>query len=317
MEIVDYFQTLGTRCWVMILAPLLTGLVFAGIAFQAGYVYRVNALIQSPSLIGVRSEESDGNQFSTELQSTLQVELAQHAILAEISHRTGIPLAKLRSGLSVTRRKPSSFVVVAYSGPNAKKDTLAATTAAQVAYGAVVSYELQVSTDPLTSAQSNLTASQQQLNSQAQQANSPDPTSAYITDRYAVARLESSLAQHLASGNTAAAAQDQIALDAARENQAALVDPVITHQSLVTQRDRNRTVLDIRFQQYIRAENKIDASDPAKAIHTGPPKKQIPVKDITLLGGAAGGVVLAFVLFVQWVSETKRWQRLRRTPLPA
>jgi hypothetical protein len=311
LEIVDYFHSLGARVWVVILTPLLAGLVLAGIAFHLNYNYKVNALIDSPTLTGVRSAESDGNQYSTELQSVLQDEIAKPAVLAEISHRTGVPVAKLKAGLSVGRLKPSSFAVISYSSIGAKNVTKVVRAAADVAYGELISYEQRVSRAPLDAAEARLALAEQAIVSLAQQSRAPDPTTAYIVARYEVARLESALAQHLANGNQVAASQDQVALTVSRQQQASLVNAVGTHLELVVQRDQARTARDVAYQRYIKAQNRIDASDPATAVHIGVPKRQIPVKDMTILGGAAGGIALALVLLIQWVSESRRWMRIR------
>jgi capsular polysaccharide biosynthesis protein len=311
VEIIDYLSSLGRRCWVLILLPLLAGVAFAGVAFHLGHKNVVNAQIDAPTLIGVRGAESDGNQYSIELQNTLQVELSKKAILDEISRESGVSVAKLKAGLSVGRKKPSSFAVISFTGASAKKSKAVATAAADVAYGAVLATEQQATTGPLTQAQQSLAAAQSAVANQA--SNTPDPLTSYIVDRIEVSRLEAVLARHLSNGNLGAALSDEAALAQARNQQAALVNAVGTEGQLIDQRDQARTTQAARYREYLKAENKLMASSPGNAVHVGTPKKSIPLKEMVLIGGSAGGATLALLLLWQWITEARRWLRLRGT----
>ncbi|MGH9123788.1 MAG: hypothetical protein ACRDZ8_03550 [Acidimicrobiales bacterium] len=316
MEIIDYLGVLGRRCWVLVLTPILAGVVFAGVAFHLGHKNVVNAQIESPTLVGVGGAESDGNQYSIELQNTLQVELANKAVLDEISRDTGVSVAKLKAGLSVGRHKPSSFAVITFTGGSAKKSKAVAQAAGDVAYGTVLAEEQQAVSAPLTSAQNDLANAQQAV--VTQETNTPDPLTAFIVDRIEVSRLESVLARHLSTGNLAAATQDDSALTQARTKENSLVTAVGTQQELVNARDQARTAQEVRFREFVKAENRLTASDPANAVHVGTPKKSLPLKEMVLLGGGAGGAALAIEFLIQAVSESQRWLHQRaEAPAPS
>jgi len=316
VEIIDYLGALGRRCWILILTPIVAGLLFAGLAFHLLHQNVVNAQINSPTLTGVRGAKSDGNQYSIELQNTLQVELAKPAVLKEISKESGVSVAKLKAGLSVGRKKPSSYVVISFKGGSVKKSKLVATAAANVAYGSVLSYEQQVSTAPLTSAQQDLASAQGAVISQV--SSTPDPLTSYVVDRIEVARLEAALARHLSTGNLAAALSDQAALAKARTQENSLVAAVGLQGELINSRNQARTAQASRYRGFVKASDRLAASSPDKVIHVGSPQKPIPLKDMVLIGGSAGGAALVLMMLIQWISEARRWLRIKaRAPAPA
>ena len=316
VEIIDYLNALGKRCWILVLTPVVVGLIFAGVAFHLGHKNVVNAQIESPTLVGVRGAASDGNQYSTDLQNILQVELAKKSVLEEISRDTGVSVAKLKSGLSVGRHKLTSFAVITFTGGSAKKSKEVAQAAGDVAYGAVLAEDRQATAAPLNTAQNDLTTAQQAVASQV--ASVPDPLSQYIVDRIEVSRLEAVLARHLSSGNLPAATQDEAALTQARAKENTLIGAVGTQDDLIAARDQARTSQQASFREFVKAETRLNASSTTNVVHVGTPKKSVPLKEMVLLGGGAGGAALALELLIQAVSEARRWLRLRaEAPDPA
>ena len=102
MEILDYFKTIGTRFWVLVLVPLIAGMLPLAWFLMRPAQFAAHATVIPTSLVGgVRSNQYRGSDADKYFASNVAGALRTNALLNQVSQQTGVPARQVRSGLSV------------------------------------------------------------------------------------------------------------------------------------------------------------------------------------------------------------------------
>ena len=318
MEILDYFNAIGRRFWVLVLVPAIAGLLPLAYFVLKPTQYAAKVTIVPVSLVGgVRTNQYRGSDADKYFANNVIGALRTNRLMDQVSQETGVPAHTVRSGLSVSQVGTSSFVNVTYVTGKKRLAEPVSRAAAGDALHFLFQSQYDVAQAEVDAAQKQVDQADNGLAAIAAQSDGKTPQDAYAALSRGLPALQATAARAKDAAGAAqvnqevAQAQARLAnLDQLEGQYLALID--MKRRAVNLRRDADQRVREASVQ--------LAAAAPQNALVLGKVHRSFPFNQVlqVVVGGAAGGLFVAVgYLFVREVWDGVRRRSARPAPVPA
>jgi hypothetical protein len=303
MEIRDYLATLRRRLWILILPPMLAGAVVLAMAASTPAEFRATATVSVPALIGSANTPYSGPNGPKAFVSDFTALATSDRIVSKVAAATGIPAARITSGLKIRQVGTSTLMQVTYrSERRADVQPVAGGIAGEVMKFLPTS-QVDMAGSLVEQASKAVNDAQAEIDAFTINSKVFVPDRDYQIKAQQVADLERQALESAARGESGEAASINAALPAKRAELAALAPKLATYTSLVDKKARAE-------QHRAEAQTSLDlalaferASDPATVVSLNPiraiSRADAAVRKAAVAVGSALFLAIALVVLLE------------------
>jgi hypothetical protein len=313
VEIIDYLKAARRRLALVILLPVLSMAVAAGLLLIQPATYTATATVDAPALVGGLDSQYTGaqgvNQFVSAFEATASGPVVQRAVAAE----AGVSPTRLNDGLVVSQRGSSASLSADYTTD--KKDTVVPVLKGITTTTLRTLFEPQVQSSKgrVDSAQATLTEATSAIDAFTTKYGMADPQKAYEAQLSRVNSLVAQQASFTAAGNSVGAAAMASPIASAKADLAKF-GPVLSEYSALT------TARDTAVQGLGEANAKLAANtvqlanaDPSKIVFVGGVQAVDRVPQVLQTTASVGAAAFFLALVLVLILEVVRRGRAART----
>jgi hypothetical protein len=307
MEILDYFKDIGRRFWALVLVPAVAGLLPVAWFVLRPAQYQARATVIPTALVGgTTANQYRGADADKQFASNMGAAAKTRRLVDQVAAETGVPAARVRSGLTVQQVTTSAFVDFTYVTSHRRDAVPVVRAAATDTLRFLFRSQYDLAGAQVDAAQKQIDKAEDGLQALSASTGGQSPEVAYGAVSKGLAGLRELAAR---SKQSAAAARIQQTIQAREADLADLSKKQGEYLALV---DVRRRAVNLRRQSeetQRQAGAQLGAAEPGKALSVGKAHRAFPIKDIlqTGVGAAAGGLFLAVgYLLVGEVREVVR-----------
>jgi hypothetical protein len=300
VEIVDYLRIARRRLWVLVGIPLAAAVVTTLFVFLSPAQYTATATVSAPALVG----GSPGNQFSGsqavgQFASAFQSTAQGPAIRQSVSALTGVPLAKISSGLQVAQVGASSTMQLIFTSTDRKQIVPALTAVTKQTLTTLFGSQVTLAEQQITDTQSDLTKADQAISAWEQANHVVDPPQIYQAMVDHLNTLQSQQSSLQANGKPSGSAALSAQIATTRASMTKFAPLLATYDVLAARRDAASTSLTSAQQNLLTARSQLNASDPTKvAFISGEHKVNDGSEVLTKVLPVTGAAIFAAVALI-------------------
>jgi hypothetical protein len=292
VEIVDYLRIARRRLWVLVGIPLAAAIVTTLFVFLSPAQYTATATVSAPALVG----GSPGNQFSGsqavgQFASAFQSTAQGPAIRQSVSALTGVPLAKISSGLQVAQVGASSTMQLIFTSTDRKQIVPVLTAVPKQTLSTLFGSQVTLAEQQITDTQADLTKADQAISSWEQANHVVDPPQIYQAMVDHLNTLQSQQSSLQANGKPSGSAALSAQIATTRASMTKFAPLLASYDVLAARRDAASASLTSAQQNLLTARSQLNASDPTKVAfisgeHTVNDGSQVLTKVLPVTGAA-------------------------------
>lgn len=298
MEIIDYIKAARRRLWLIILLPLLSAAVAAGILFVQPVQYTATATVNPPALVGGLSSQYTGAQGVNQFVAQFQATASSPVIRDKVEALTGADAADVNNNLSVTQVLASSSVAVSYTSPKKNEVSPVVEAASSLTLKALFSSQVDDAKARQDGARKALADTNAAIDAFTAKYKMADPQKAYEAQLSRVNALIQQQATLQAAGNPVGAAAMAAPIATAKASLDGFV-PILAQYN-VLQANRSSAAVNVNEADTAaaQAEVQLAAADPSKVVFVGTPQEVDRITPMvqTALAVAAAAFVLSLLL---------------------
>jgi hypothetical protein len=289
--------------WILIVPPVLAGAVVLAMAASTPAEYRATATVAAPALIGSTNTPYSGPNGPKAFVSDFTALATSDQIVSKVAAATGVPAARITSGLKIRQVGTSTLMQVTYrSDRRADVPPVAAAIAGEVMKFLPTS-QVDMAGSLVEQATKAVSDAQAEIDAFTASSKVFVPDRDYQIKAQQVADLERQALEAAARGDSGEAASINAALPAKRAEVAALAPKLAAYTSLLDKKARAE-------EHRAEAQTSLDlalaferASDPASVVTVNPvraiSRADAAVRKAAVAVGSALFLAIALVVLLE------------------